>query len=43
MNLTKYKLNEVALTRGGIPCVKFRQGSSTIVSIDLYKSIMLFK
>lgn len=39
----KYRLNEVALTCGGIPCVKFRQGSRTIVSIDLYKDHYVFQ
>lgn len=39
----KYQLNEIPLTCSGIPCVKFRQGSRTIVSIDLYKNHYVFQ
>ncbi|MDE5859258.1 MAG: DUF3788 family protein [Oscillospiraceae bacterium] len=41
--IKRSKLNKVALTCGGIPCVKFRQGSSTILSIDLYKDHYVFQ
>ena len=33
----KYRLEEVALMDYGRPCVKFRQGKRTVVSIDLYE------
>lgn len=33
----KYRLDEIALINHGIPCVKFRQGKRTVVSIDLYE------
>ncbi len=33
----KYRLDEAALMNYGRPCVKFRQGKRTVVSIDLYE------
>ena len=39
----KYRLDEVAGMFYEIPCVKFRQGKKTIVSINLHKDYYVFQ